>query len=158
VGGHCLPVDPYYFSYIAKKNNLGCQVTLSGRNTNENMKNFLIFEIKKKMNELSINYKKEEIIFAGLTYKKNVADLRNSQALKIFYHFRKLNKKAKAIDPLVSSEKIKGLVDLKKIPERVKCVIFLVDHNMLKNTFKKIKNKIPIINIFNFFNNKNLLK
>ena len=31
VGGHCLPVDPYYFSYIAKKNNIKAKVTLSGK-------------------------------------------------------------------------------------------------------------------------------
>jgi UDP-N-acetyl-D-galactosamine dehydrogenase len=48
VGGHCLPVDPYYFSYVAKKN-MKTNITLAGRNTNEYMKYFVINEIKKEL-------------------------------------------------------------------------------------------------------------
>ena len=52
VGGHCLPVDPYYFSFVAKKNNINTSVTLSGRGTNEYMKKFITkqiyYELKKK--------------------------------------------------------------------------------------------------------------
>ena len=42
VGGHCLPVDPYYFSHIAKKNKIKTRVTLAGRSINEYMRKFLI--------------------------------------------------------------------------------------------------------------------
>ena len=46
VGGHCLPVDPYYLSYIAKKNNYKTSIILAGRNMNNNMVKF----VKKKNN------------------------------------------------------------------------------------------------------------
>ena len=47
VGGHCLPVDPYYLSYIAKKNNTTLDTVLAGRKVNSKIKNF-IYEKKKK--------------------------------------------------------------------------------------------------------------
>ena len=47
VGGHCLPVDPYYLSYIAKKNKFRTNTLLSGRSTNNNMKNYVNNEILK---------------------------------------------------------------------------------------------------------------
>ena len=47
VGGHCLPVDPYYLSYIAKKNKFKTNTLLSGRSTNNNMRNYVSNEILK---------------------------------------------------------------------------------------------------------------
>ena len=57
VGGHCLPVDPYYLSYIAKKNKFTTNTLLSGRSTNNNMMNYVVREILKciKKNKLKKN-------------------------------------------------------------------------------------------------------
>ena len=49
VGGHCLPVDPYYLSYIAKKNKFDSIVTLSGRKTNNIMEKFIPFKRLRKV-------------------------------------------------------------------------------------------------------------
>ena len=48
VGGHCLPVDPYYLSYIAKKNNISLDTVLAGRKVNHKLKDFIYNQIKKK--------------------------------------------------------------------------------------------------------------
>ena len=66
VGGHCLPVDPYYFADICKKNNFKTQITLAGRNINDSMKNETIKKISFKLN----NFKDKKILFCGLSYKK----------------------------------------------------------------------------------------
>jgi len=83
VGGHCLPVDPYYLSYFANKSNYNTKITLAGRETNNSMTNFTFNlinkEIKRKTEKKNI-----KISVAGLTYKPNVSDLRNSLALKIY--------------------------------------------------------------------------
>jgi len=151
VGGHCLPVDPYYFSHVAKKNGLKTNVTIAGRITNEFMCNFVIKKIKKEIN-LNKSFKKssDKIIFAGLSYKKNVSDIRNSLALKIYKSFQRKNKNIFAFDPLISSEKIKNSIssdDLKSI-KNVKYIIFLVYHDIFKKIFKKINKKIKIIKFF----------
>ena len=80
VGGHCLPVDPYYFSYFAKKMGVKTDIILNGRKTNNNMVNFITSEISKKLFQIN-NIKKKKILVMGLTYKRNVADTRNSLAI-----------------------------------------------------------------------------
>merc|ERR1711991_818245 len=71
VGGHCLPVDPYYFSYICKKNNFDTKIALAGRSINDSMTNLIIRNIKYQINVKKLAKKK--ILICGLTYKKNVA-------------------------------------------------------------------------------------
>ena len=82
VGGHCLPVDPYYLSYISKKYKLKMEILLAGRNVNNQMENYvykkILYELRK--NSLSI---KSRILIAGESYKPNVGDQRNSLAQKI---------------------------------------------------------------------------
>ena len=153
VGGHCLPVDPYYFSHIAKKNNFKTSVTLAGRNTNEHMKNFIINLIKKKLIKNKIDIFTDKIIFTGLTYKKNVSDLRNSHALKIFEHFTKLGKNVRGIDPFLDNIDNKKLINLSQLYKdtKIKCIVLLVEHDSFKDIIKKINKKIHIINLFNFY-------
>ena len=85
VGGHCLPVDPYYFSFIARKNLLKTKVTLAGRETNNQMEKFIFLKIKK---DILSNYKNKKILITGLTYKANVPDMRNSLSFNIFNKIR----------------------------------------------------------------------
>lgn len=150
VGGHCLPVDPYYFSYIAKKNNIQAKVTLSGRETNNNMKNFCIAEIKKELKKKNFFLNKDLILFSGLTYKKNVSDMRNSKAYEIFEYFKKNYSKVFAVDPYLSSNFKRKIIDFQNKNEfkKFSCIISLVDHDLLRNLYKKMKINKKIINIF----------
>ena len=58
VGGHCLPVDPYYLTYVAKKNKYNSKVTLAGRSINEYMKEYVIKYTNQKIKNLNYNLKK----------------------------------------------------------------------------------------------------
>ena len=150
VGGHCLPVDPYYFSHIAEQNKIQTRVTLAGRSINEYMRKFLIKKIKNFLKDKKINYKKDIIIFAGLTYKKNVSDMRNSQSFKIFDYFRKFNRNTLGLDPFLEKnlkEKIIKYKDSKKL-EASKCIILLVEHKKLNFLFKKSNLKKKLYNVF----------
>ena len=89
VGGHCLPVDPYYLASIAKQNNLKTIVTLSGRKTNDSMDQFVINEIKQFLKSKKKMLKNSKILIIGLSYKAGIADLRNSINLKIFNILKK---------------------------------------------------------------------
>ena len=157
VGGHCLPVDPYYFSYIANKNKIQTRVTLAGRSINEYMRKFLIQKIKSLLKVNNINYRTGKVIFAGLTYKKNVSDLRNSQSFKIYDYFKKINKNTLGIDPFIEKNLDKGIVDYKFISELKDhaCIIILVNHDCFLKMFKKINKNIKIINILDLKKNNN---
>ncbi len=89
VGGHCLPVDPYYFSWFAKKLGLNTKIILAGRKTNNEMVKFTKEMILKKIRKYKFNSKKIKVLIMGLTYKKNVADLRNSLSIKVFQSLKK---------------------------------------------------------------------
>ena len=77
VGGHCLPVDPYYLSSIAAKNNFKTAVTLQEEKC-YSMSNFIIDEIKNflKIKNKSLRY--ANILLIGIFYKSGIADMRNS--------------------------------------------------------------------------------
>ena len=66
VGGHCLPVDPYYFSFISKKNNFNTKITLAGRSINNLMTIIVKKEIIKKLKKIDPK-KNKKILFCGLT-------------------------------------------------------------------------------------------
>ena len=92
VGGHCLPVDPYYLSYFAKKLRFNTKITLAARNTNNYMEEFIfkkiILELKKIkkykkninvkfvsseiMNQLSYHVSKKKIEKEGLYLNYNI--------------------------------------------------------------------------------------
>ena len=74
----------------SQKNNIKAKVTLSGRETNNNMKNFCIAEIKKELKKKNFFLNKDLILFFQVLHiKKNVSDMRNSKAYEIFDYFRK---------------------------------------------------------------------
>tara|TARA_B100000886_G_scaffold120504_1_gene81095 strand:- start:1915 stop:3117 length:1203 start_codon:yes stop_codon:yes gene_type:complete len=147
VGGHCLPVDPYYLSYYAKKTKFKTKVTLAGRDINNFMEKFIFRKIYERiLNEKKNNRKK--IVIAGLTYKPNVADLRNSLAVKIFKKLKSKISNIIAYDPTIN-EKISKSFYIEKNFHKIKnanIFIFLVKHNKFKNlySFAKRKNKTVI--------------
>jgi len=150
VGGHCLPVDPYYLSYIGKKNGFQAEVTLSGRKTNDKMVDFVCRYIKKKLKGLE----KKKILIAGITYKKDTSDARNSLSIKIFKKIKNTFKKAEAFDPNVNLNNFRYFKINKEINSLIdyKAIIFLVKHTKFRKMLPKIKKlKIKVIDIFNFY-------
>ncbi len=142
VGGHCLPVDPYYFSYFARTNKLNTEIILAGRKVNNKMLNFCIEKIKKEIKKRYLT-KKSKILILGLTYKPNVPDIRNSIPLKIFKKLKK-NYYVSAMDPVLSKNDIRKF-KVKKFRKNFKkydLVIVLVRHDQFKKL--KIKNELKI--------------
>ncbi len=139
VGGHCLPVDPYYFSHIAKKKGQTTKVTLAGRKTNNSMTHFLANMIIKNI-RMNKNYKKFKYLIAGLTYKPNVSDLRNSLAIKVCILVKKKINNLETFDPYITVNK---KINLKKkfIPNRYQKIFILTNHDMFKKFYNDKNNK-----------------
>ena len=148
VGGHCLPVDPYYFSFISKKNNYNTKITLAGRTTNNLMTTIVKKEISEKLKKIDPQ-KNKKILFCGLTYKKNVADLRNSLALKIFQSLKKNNKKIKGYDPTLNNliSKKNNLIISSKEFKSFDIYILATNHSIISRNLKKLSKNKTIINI-----------
>ena len=81
MGGHCIPVDPFILSWYAKKNNFYTKfIELSGQ-INDKMPNYVVSRILNHFNNHPIKNKK--ILILGLSYKKNVGDMRQSPSIKV---------------------------------------------------------------------------
>jgi len=140
VGGHCLPVDPYYFSNFAKKNGVKTDVILAGRKINNSMYFFMLDKILKEIKNFKLNLKKSKILVLGLTYKKNVSDIRNSFALKLYKLLKKKVKSLETCDPLLTKKNIKNIKILSNFNiNDYDLIINFVNHDIFRNKVLKIK-------------------
>ena len=149
VGGHCLPVDPYYLSYISKVNKFDTKIILAGRSINNSMEKNIYTEINKLINKKI--FKNKKILLCGLTYKENVADLRNSMQLEIFKKLKKNKKNIFGFDPILNRDIAKkfNLISKDKDFKKFDIYIILTNHSLIKKKLKKLNNNKFIFNIFN---------
>lgn len=136
VGGHCLPVDPYYLSHISKVNKFKTNIILAGRNINNAMERNIYNEICKLLNNKV--FKNKKILLCGLTYKENVADLRNSIQLQIYKRLKKNRRNIFGFDPIIDKDVTKKfrLVSSKKNFKNFDIYIILTNHTLIKEQLK----------------------
>ena len=161
VGGHCIPVDPFYLSWLAKRRGITSKfINLAGE-INGKRPNLIAKKIKLSFMEKKISLN-DKIIILGMAYKKNIPDTRNSPARDIFEIMVKDFKNIEYYDPFVPQIKINKKLyrSKKKFNYKItkyKAAILLTDHS----AFKKLKfnfKKILVIDCKNFFKNKNIIK
>lgn len=80
VGGHCLPVDPYYLVKKAKELGYHSKVIAAGRSINDNMPLHMLSLVQDALNEQEKSIKNSKIVVLGFSYKENVGDDRESPA------------------------------------------------------------------------------
>lgn len=136
VGGHCIGVDPYYFTYQAEKLGYHSQIILNGRMVNDKMGKFVADAAIKNMIACGQAPKKSKVVILGLTFKENCPDIRNSKVEDIIKRFAEYEILPIVVDPWASEEEAKKEYDvsLTKL-EDVKdadCVIVAVAHNEFK--------------------------
>lgn len=86
VGGHCIGVDPYYFTYQAEKLGYHSQIILNGRIVNDSMGTYVAEAAVKQMIDAGQAPKKSKVVILGLTFKENCPDTRNSKVNDIIKH------------------------------------------------------------------------
>jgi UDP-N-acetyl-D-glucosamine dehydrogenase len=83
MGGHCLPVDPFYLTWKAREYDLATEfIELAGK-VNKHMPYFCLEKIERALNDAGKPVKGSKILIVGVSYKGGVGDLRESPALKI---------------------------------------------------------------------------
>ena len=106
VGGHCIGVDPYYLTYKINQYGYMPKVILSGRKTNDKMKLFFFQIIKYNIDNKFKNIKNIKILFAGITFKENCSDIRNSQSIELLKMIKNKYKYVDVYDPLVDKNDV----------------------------------------------------
>ncbi len=99
VGGHCIGVDPYYFTYEAEKLGYHSQIILNGRIVNDGMGAYVADAAVRKMIEAGQAPKKSHVVIMGLTFKENCPDIRNSKVYDIVRRLEEYGILPEIVDP-----------------------------------------------------------
>lgn len=136
VGGHCIGVDPYYFTYEAEKLGYHSQIIINGRIVNDSMGAYVADAAIKKMIEAGQAPKKSKVVILGLTFKENCPDTRNSKVDDIIKQLGKYGIEPIVVDPWASERDAMHEygVKLSRIEDvaDADCVIVAVAHNEFK--------------------------
>ena len=136
VGGHCIGVDPYYFTYEAEKLGYHSQIILSGRIVNDNMGKYVADAAIKKMVEAGQAPKNSKVVIMGLTFKENCPDIRNSKVEDIIKRLHEYEIKPLVVDPWANKAEALAeygieLTDMNDVHD-ADCVIMAVAHKEFK--------------------------
>jgi len=107
VGGHCIGVDPYYLTFKAEQLGYKPEVILAGRRINDSMGGYIAKEVIKKAAELGKKADTLKILIAGITFKENIPDIRNSKVFDIYQELLNRKLKAEVYDPVGDSQLVK---------------------------------------------------
>lgn len=141
VGGHCIPVDPYYLIARAKQSGFDHKFMELARNINKYMPHYTIERLKQGLKEANLDISTIKIALLGLAYKGNVDDWRESPAIEIQSLLIKLldqngnnsETNFRVYDPLLIKQSFP--LDLRTVEEAIKGVAVIVlatDHKMFK--------------------------
>ena len=136
VGGHCIGVDPYYFTYQAEKLGYHSQIILNGRIVNDGMGRFVADAAIKQMIEAGKAPKRAKVVILGLTFKENCPDTRNSKVEDVIKRLNEYGIEPVVVDPWASEADAQHEygVTLTKLEDvsGADCVIVAVAHNEFK--------------------------
>ena len=158
IGGHCIPIDPLYLNFAAKKFGYDSKFVKLSSEVNSKTTKFVENKVISYLSKNDIKFSSAKILFLGLSYKKNLDDYRESASLKLFDLLKKKGvKKIKFYDPHFKKNNIpKKIVLLTKLSlntlQNFDLVILMTDHDCFDYKFinknsKKIidcRGKFPV--------------
>ncbi|MCQ1538181.1 nucleotide sugar dehydrogenase [Methanocalculus taiwanensis] len=136
VGGHCIPVDPYYLVMKAEELGYHPQVILAGRAINDSMPRHVAGIAIKELNRSGKVIKGSKVLIMGLTYKENVPDTRESPVEEMVKEFEDFHLKVYGFDPLLSPDQIEhfGAKAVEQLDSgmQVDCIVVNAPHDAFR--------------------------
>lgn len=157
VGGHCIGVDPYYLTYRAEQLGYRSQVILAGRKINDDMGNYVVQNLVKKIIQANVPVQSAKIAILGFTFKENCPDTRNTRVIDIVNELKEYGIIPMIIDPQADVEEAREEygIELDKLKEAkdLDAIVLAVGHNEFKDMshdqfdsmFKDSENKSKVI-------------
>ncbi len=135
VGGHCIPVDPYYLVYKAEELGYHPRVILAGRAINDSMPKHVAEIAIKELNRAGKVIRNSKVLIMGLTYKENVPDTRESPVGEMIHELKEFDIDVYGYDPLLGPAEIerfgaKPVASLKGLEGPVDCIIVNSPHSV----------------------------
>jgi UDP-N-acetyl-D-glucosamine dehydrogenase len=154
IGGHCILIDPYYLSWLARQYDFQTNFITLAAETNENMPFYVKNMVMREISMMPITFPEANILILGVAFKRDVDDIRHSPALKVMELLH--NDGAKKIaynDPFVpvveiDGEKFTSVEVSKKALQDADCVLITTDHSSYDYDFI-VKNAKRVIDARN---------
>jgi UDP-N-acetyl-D-glucosamine dehydrogenase len=148
MGGHCLPVDPFYLSWKAREHEVTTEfIELAGK-VNQTTPHFCVEKIERALNDLTLPVRGSRVLLLGVSYKTGIGDIRESPALKILKGLHDLGADVRYHDPYVPELTAFGLAstaDLDAAVEDADLAVIVTAHPGIDHL--EIANTVPTVDL-----------
>jgi UDP-N-acetyl-D-glucosamine dehydrogenase len=137
LGGHCIPIDPYYLSWKARQNGFECRFIELAGHVNSAMPDYVVERVADALNTVKKSINGSRVHLIGVAYKRDVNDMRESPALDVIELLEKRGATISYSDPYVPELRhntgVLSSVDLDKaLASRPDCAVICTDHGVFK--------------------------
>ncbi len=134
VGGHCIPLDPYYLSWKLRTLNYNARFVQLAGEINSDMPRYWVDKVQAALNEAGKPLKGSRVLVLGVAYKKDIDDVRESLALDIIELLRDRGADVRYHDPYVpsilhSGHGLNSEPDATQAVAEADCVLVVTDHS-----------------------------
>ena len=142
IGGHCIPVDPFYLTWKAKEFGIHANFIELAGEMNFKTQEFVISKIVRALNDAGKSIKNAKLLIIGLAYKKNISDVRESPSLTIMTELKKLGAQMMWHDNFVETERgimhdCEKIEDIKSVLSSMDAVVILTNHDGIDYDYLK---------------------
>jgi UDP-N-acetyl-D-galactosamine dehydrogenase len=140
VGGHCIPVDPYYLAHKSLEVGYVPELILAGRRINEEIPIYVAHELVKTLIKAGKQVKGAKVLVLGISFKENVPDVRNSKVFEVIKELREFGIEPVVYDPIAREEDVKEEFDIElerdyKAKAPYDAILYAVRHRVFLETF-----------------------
>ena len=148
VGGHCIPLDPYYLAWKSKEYDVHTRFIELAGEINENMPYFVATKLQRVLNNMGKCLKGTSIVVMGVTYKADIEDPRESPATKVMELLQKEGANLQYVDHyapslMIGDRQYKALSVTKELLEQSACALILTAHSAFD--YQMIVDHAPVV-------------
>lgn len=147
VGGHCIPLDPQYLAWRAREANFATRFIDAAEQVNSQMPAYNVDRIAAILNSNGLPVLATEVLAVGISYKKDIADYRESASLQVLQELHRRGANISVLDPVVGAERIASL-GYKAVGEgdpmdQFQIAVILTDHSSIH--YQGIVDSVPLV-------------
>ncbi|MEW6542994.1 MAG: nucleotide sugar dehydrogenase [Nitrospirota bacterium] len=148
VGGHCIPLDPYYLAWKSKEYDLHTRFIELAGEINESMPYYVVSKLQRVLNRRGLCLNGADVLILGVTYKADVADWRETPAIKVMELLQHEGARLGYADPFTPSVAIAGR-SYEAVPltderlERCACALILTAHSAFD--YEQVVRRAPVV-------------
>ena len=147
LGGHCIPIDPFYLSWKARQNGFECRFIELAGHVNASMPSYVVERIGEALNTVRKSINGSRVHLFGVAYKRDVSDMRESPALDILEILHRRGAVVSYTDPYVPTLQ-HGDITLSSVPEAraadgAECAVICTNHGVFD--YAAIVKRFPLV-------------